>query len=63
MAMENALKETLIGTLSYNGQRCTALKILFVPRKHCDSFVQELVKKVEGKGETHPSMHEACWHG
>ena len=45
-ALENALAETITGTLSYNGQRCTALKLLFVPRKHCDGFVKALRIKI-----------------
>lgn len=45
--LDNALAETVTGTLSFNGQRCTALKLLFVPKKHSDAFVNAFVKKVE----------------
>ncbi|CAB9524852.1 N-succinylglutamate 5-semialdehyde dehydrogenase [Seminavis robusta] len=45
--LENALSETITGTLSYNGQRCTALKLLFVPKAHGDSFTKAFVQKVE----------------
>lgn len=45
--LEGALTETVTGTLSYNGQRCTALKLLFAPKKYCDAFAKALVKKVE----------------
>ena len=48
-SLENALTETLSGTLSYNGQRCTALKLLFVPKEYGDTFAKALVKKVEGE--------------
>jgi glyceraldehyde-3-phosphate dehydrogenase (NADP+) len=46
--LENALAETIAGTLSYNGQRCTALKILFVPSQCAADFVDLLVQRVEG---------------
>lgn len=46
-ALENALTETITGTLSYNGQRCTALKLLFVPEKYADAFTEAFVSKVE----------------
>jgi len=47
--LENALTETVTGTLSYNGQRCTALKLLMVPAKHGEAFAKAFVEKVEGK--------------
>jgi len=37
-----AAKECLSGALSFNGQRCTALKMLFVHRSIADKFVAEL---------------------
>jgi glyceraldehyde-3-phosphate dehydrogenase (NADP+) len=37
-----AVKECILGTLSYNGQRCTALKILFVHRQIADAFLENL---------------------
>ncbi len=33
--------------MSYNGQRCTALKILFVQRSIADLFTQKFVAGVE----------------
>lgn len=45
--MENALDETMLGTLNFNGQRCTALKLLFVPPQHADTFVSKIVARVE----------------
>mmetsp|Transcript_30332 Transcript_30332/g.72172 ORF Transcript_30332/g.72172 Transcript_30332/m.72172 type:complete len:263 (+) Transcript_30332:1-789(+) len=45
--LEHALKETITGTLSFNGQRCTALKLLFVPRLHSEAFADRLARKVE----------------
>ncbi len=36
-----AVKECLLGTLSFNGQRCTALKILFVHKDVAEQFLQK----------------------
>lgn len=36
-----------MGSLSYNGQRCTALKLFFLPRAHAASFASQLAKRVE----------------
>ncbi|MCD0488737.1 NADP-dependent glyceraldehyde-3-phosphate dehydrogenase [Pedobacter sp. MC2016-14] len=37
-----AVQETVLGSLSFNGQRCTALKIIFVHRSLADVFLKEL---------------------
>jgi glyceraldehyde-3-phosphate dehydrogenase (NADP+) len=37
--LDLTVKECLTGTLSYNGQRCTALKMLFVHEKVVDEFL------------------------
>jgi acyl-CoA reductase-like NAD-dependent aldehyde dehydrogenase len=37
--LELAVKETVLGSLSFNGQRCTALKMIFVHRSVVDSFL------------------------
>ncbi len=39
--LESAIPEILMGSLTYNGQRCTALKIIFVPEKLADSFIKK----------------------
>jgi len=44
---ETILKETVAGTLSYNGQRCTALKLLFVPKDKSEGFASMLAERVE----------------
>ncbi|MEI6673101.1 MAG: aldehyde dehydrogenase family protein [bacterium] len=36
-----AVKECILGALSFNGQRCTAIKILFVHKKIANDFVQK----------------------
>lgn len=37
-----AVQETVLGSLSFNGQRCTALKIIFVHKNVVDEFVRQL---------------------
>jgi len=37
-----AVQETVLGSLSFNGQRCTALKIIFIHRTLADVFLKEL---------------------
>lgn len=39
--IDNAVNECITGSLSFNGQRCTALKILFVHRSILDSFLEK----------------------
>jgi len=40
--LDLAIEECILGTLSFNGQRCTALKIVFVERCIADEFVGRL---------------------
>lgn len=40
--LDNAVSECVTGTLSFNGQRCTALKILFVHHSIVDEFIRRL---------------------
>jgi acyl-CoA reductase-like NAD-dependent aldehyde dehydrogenase len=37
-----AVQETVLGSLSFNGQRCTALKIIFVHKSLADEFTSQL---------------------
>jgi glyceraldehyde-3-phosphate dehydrogenase (NADP+) len=39
--LDNAVNEAVTGSLSFNGQRCTALKILFVHEDVVDSFLEK----------------------
>ncbi len=39
--LDNAVAECLSGSLSFNGQRCTALKIMLVHRDVVDTFIQK----------------------
>jgi glyceraldehyde-3-phosphate dehydrogenase (NADP+) len=42
-----AVKECILGSLSFNGQRCTALKILFVHTKIIDQFLKNFNEEIE----------------
>jgi glyceraldehyde-3-phosphate dehydrogenase (NADP+) len=44
--MDLAVKEAVSGALSFNGQRCTALKILFVHQSIAAEFVKKLADEV-----------------
>lgn len=37
-----AVQETILGSLSFNGQRCTALKMIFVYKSVVNTFIQQL---------------------
>jgi len=43
--IELAVKECLLGALSFNGQRCTALKMLIVHRSIADRFLARFVEE------------------
>jgi len=45
--LDVAVSECILGSLSYNGQRCTALKILFVHESVADQFVPKFVAAVD----------------
>ncbi len=40
--LDNAVNECVAGALSFNGQRCTALKIIFVPQSLQRTFIDKL---------------------
>ncbi len=44
--LDLAVRECILGTLSYNGQRCTALKILFVHSQIVGAFLDRFVEAV-----------------
>lgn len=46
--IENAVSECVRGSLSFNGQRCTALKMIFVHKKIAAEFTKKLVEKIDG---------------
>ncbi len=45
--MELTLEECISGTLSFNGQRCTALKIVYVHEDVRESFLQQFAARVD----------------
>ncbi|WP_447748638.1 NADP-dependent glyceraldehyde-3-phosphate dehydrogenase [Pseudomonas nicosulfuronedens] len=51
--LDNAVSEAITGALSFNGQRCTALKILFVHEDVLDSFLDKFSAKL---AELKPGM-------
>ncbi len=46
-AIEETVKECITGALSFNGQRCTALKIIFVHEEIAEPFCERLSAEVE----------------
>jgi len=44
--LDNAVSECIVGSLSFNGQRCTALKILFVHSSVVDEFLKKLSEAI-----------------
>ncbi len=44
--IDNAVSECVLGSLSFNGQRCTALKILFVHKSIVDEFTRKLSSEI-----------------
>ncbi|WP_175689570.1 NADP-dependent glyceraldehyde-3-phosphate dehydrogenase [Burkholderia anthina] len=45
--LDLTVKECLLGALSFNGQRCTALKMLFVHRSIVDAFLKRFTAALE----------------
>ncbi len=41
-----AVEQCVLGSLSYNGQRCTAIKMIFVHRSLSAAFIEQMVEKV-----------------
>lgn len=44
--LDLAANECIRGSLTNNGQRCTALKIIFVPRAAADAFLERMVRGI-----------------
>jgi glyceraldehyde-3-phosphate dehydrogenase (NADP+) len=47
--MSSALDQAMLGALSFNGQRCTALKIFYVPKQYGQVFAESMAQRVEAK--------------
>jgi len=46
--MELTINEVLAGTTSFNGQRCTALKVVYVHNEVQDAFLKNFSEAVDG---------------
>ena len=44
--INNAVSECITGSLSFNGQRCTALKLIFVQKEVAAEFTEKLAAAV-----------------
>jgi glyceraldehyde-3-phosphate dehydrogenase (NADP+) len=44
--LDLAASECIRGSLTYNGQRCTALKIIFVPRSVAEAFLERMARGI-----------------
>lgn len=44
--LDNAVEECISGSLSYNGQRCTAIKIIFVHENIAEEFNKRYIEKL-----------------
>lgn len=44
--LESTVKEVVLGALSYNGQRCTALKLIFIHQDISDVFLSKLTEEI-----------------
>ena len=49
-----AVKQCVAGALAYNGQRCTALKLIFVHKSVSEAFLEGFVKAVDELTLDHP---------
>ena len=55
--VDKAVKECVNGALSYNGQRCTALKLIFVHKSVSDEFRSKFTKAVDALALDHPATN------
>lgn len=45
--VDHAVRECALGSLSFNGQRCTAIKMIFIQDKIADEFLEKFCRVVE----------------
>ncbi|MBT5151678.1 MAG: aldehyde dehydrogenase family protein, partial [Flavobacteriales bacterium] len=55
--VDKAVKECVNGALSYNGQRCTALKLIFVHKSVSEEFRTKFTKAVDALALDHPATN------
>jgi glyceraldehyde-3-phosphate dehydrogenase (NADP+) len=46
--LSKAVDQSVLGALSFNGQRCTSLKLFFIPKGHGAGFSKMLADKIDG---------------
>jgi len=54
-----SVKQIVKGALSYNGQRCTALKVIFVHSSIAKTFIEKLAQAVDELKLDHPATDSA----
>lgn len=52
--LDTAVAQCVNGALSYNGQRCTAIKLIFVHKAVSQEFLQKFIKSVDALKLDHP---------
>jgi len=45
--LSRAIDQAVLGALSFNGQRCTSLKLFFIPKGHGAEFSKQMAKRIE----------------
>jgi len=45
--LSKAVDQSLLGALSFNGQRCTSLKLFFIPKGHGAKFSRHMAERIE----------------
>jgi len=45
--LSRAIDQAILGALSFNGQRCTALKLFFIPKGYGQDFSRRLAQRIE----------------
>lgn len=57
--LDLAVNECLKGSLSYNGQRCTAIKVIYLHKKIKNKFLESFIKKVDDLKILSPDNEDA----
>jgi len=45
--LSRAIDQAVLGALSFNGQRCTSLKLFFIPKGHGAEFSRQMAERIE----------------
>lgn len=46
--LDSAVQQATVGSTTYNGQRCTAIKLIMVHSSHAETFVQKFKDSING---------------